>query len=786
MPGLDSNTKLLIHANAGVAAGEFAQYKLNDNAANTTVTDSGSGANNGTASTNTSNLTTTGKINQAFAFNGTTQYVNMDSIMSDIKSDTKGTISLWIKPTDTTGPQYVFLLSKTATPTISSGVFINGAEFAVQIYNQSSNYSYWVTTGASVTAGVWQHFAVVQDGISLRIYKNGVDITPTPTLVGAGAKSDWFSVTSASVDNGRLGCWNYGGVGNTEFFEGSVDDLRYYQNIALGQEAIQAIYNAGNGTETSLIYDSSASAHPITGYGNVYIAPAVPDPTNAKLVSGDGNAFFNGTSANLTAPDDADWYFGTGNFTIEFWLYLNDIPAQFQFIGQWADGSNYWRCEMYANKHIYMSFIFGGATIADYRFISLLVPGKWYHLAFVRNGVTGLIFLDGVSQFVTESTAFGASDVGNVAAVLSIGAKSASGATSMFYSGYMDEIRISKGIARYTSNFTPSTRFTADSYTKLLLHFDSDITTDSETTPKTVTNNSVVWNAGSKWNSGALSFDGTGDYAVVPNSSDFDIAASDTTDRTVDFQFNLAVDPAGTTGAFLYYQDPNYGSDDNYWRAVVVDDNDIRFTLKASSTDIPLNLIYTTALPIKTWHHYAIIKTGLFYGMYINGIQVNYGWAGKTVTVPSGQLGIGYRPYLAALPFNGSLDEVRIQHSNYFSAAPNSFPAAPLLIYGDSVKQSYAKFNGTNATLSAPDSADWYFASGDFTIDFWASFASTAAYNGFYYQYQSSTEQVFFEWGGLNSPAGTYGLRFIVRTGGTNVISMENGNWTPVLILGIT
>ena len=55
------------------------QYKCNDNAGNTTVTDDGSGATNGTSSTNTSNWSVSGKINEAFDFTAaSSEYVNMN------------------------------------------------------------------------------------------------------------------------------------------------------------------------------------------------------------------------------------------------------------------------------------------------------------------------------------------------------------------------------------------------------------------------------------------------------------------------------------------------------------------------------------------------------------------------------------------------------------------------------------------------------------------------------------------------------------------------------------
>ena len=93
----------------------------------------------------------------------------------------------------------------------------------------------------------------------------------------------------------------------------------------------------------------------------------------------------------------------------------------------------------------------GGVSwdIGDTKSIGAVSTGQWYHVALVRNGNTFNGYLDGVSGSSTTSSA-------------SIGANSTNGAffgaqaTSNF-NGYLDDIRITKGVARYTANFTPPT-----------------------------------------------------------------------------------------------------------------------------------------------------------------------------------------------------------------------------------------------------------------------------------------------------------------------------------------
>ena len=82
----------------------------------------------------------------------------------------------------------------------------------------------------------------------------------------------------------------------------------------------------------------------------------------------------------------------------------------------------------------------------------LTSTGVWYHIAVVRNGINFYIFVNGVSQSLTVNTPIGTNDVGNVDSTLYVGGLAPS---SFYFNAWIDELRISKGIARWTTNFTP-------------------------------------------------------------------------------------------------------------------------------------------------------------------------------------------------------------------------------------------------------------------------------------------------------------------------------------------
>jgi hypothetical protein len=181
----------------------------------------------------------------------------------------------------------------------------------------------------------------------------------------------------------------------------------------------------------------------------------------------------------LTTPDSKDFQFATNDFTIDFWVRFNSLPSVGQyegFIGQGTNSDNYWFFGVTNSSGSYQLNLWniaGGSFYVVFEHIDLLnfrwtVPlskAVWYHVALVRSGSTFYAFLNGVSQGNFSST----SSFASFGAVLHV-------ANSVFngpLDGWLDEFRISNGIARWVSDFTPpSTPYVSDPHTVLLLHMD--------------------------------------------------------------------------------------------------------------------------------------------------------------------------------------------------------------------------------------------------------------------------------------------------------------------------
>ena len=223
-----------------------------------------------------------------------------------------------------------------------------------------------------------------------------------------------------------------------------------------GNDSYTKLLIHSDGTNGSTTFeDSSASSHAVTSAG--VSRPAAAHDTSQKefLASsirfyGTGNTAGSRLDTNYTATD---WYFGAGEFTIDLWLRFSSIPG-FGGIATTEINDDGWQF-YYDHSNSYLVFANGGGSINSDSWSPSM--DTWYHVAVVRSGNTLTFYIDGTAHggYGNVSAALGTID--NQGNDVQIGTASrGGGATGYgFLNGWMDELRISKGIARWTSNFTP-------------------------------------------------------------------------------------------------------------------------------------------------------------------------------------------------------------------------------------------------------------------------------------------------------------------------------------------
>ena len=200
----------------------------------------------------------------------------------------------------------------------------------------------------------------------------------------------------------------------------------------------------------------------------------------SQKVFGTASGLFDGTDDELTTPDNADWSFGTGKFTLNARIRLSSTGTHL-IIGQINDATTFWGLAVNTTaSKITFASITGNSWDINVSIPATLNVDTWYDIEIVRDGTTEgtwHMFLNGTEG--TKTLAVGGYDgtILNGTGVLRIG--TLDGNLAGDFNGHIDELRVSKGVARHTANFTiPTTAFETDDDTQLLLHMDG---TDSST-----------------------------------------------------------------------------------------------------------------------------------------------------------------------------------------------------------------------------------------------------------------------------------------------------------------
>lgn len=202
----------------------------------------------------------------------------------------------------------------------------------------------------------------------------------------------------------------------------------------------------------------------LTAHGSAQI-----DTGQFKVGSSSGQ--FAATSDYVSISDDTDWDFGSGDFTWEMWVRTPASPSGYTVpMSQVEAGGAY----MGFNMHFSGSdnLIWANSNDLNFSCTKSWSANTWYHIALCRNGNTWYLFIDGVQQ--TKSLAFGSysATLTALSGLMYIG-QNPQGFFGNNFTGWIDEVRIVKGTALYTSNFTPPTSpLTAVSGTVLLVHFE--------------------------------------------------------------------------------------------------------------------------------------------------------------------------------------------------------------------------------------------------------------------------------------------------------------------------
>lgn len=692
-------------------------------------------------------------------------------------------------------------------------------------------------SGGGWTNGAWHHVALVRASGAIACYVNGASVFTTTDARDFGSSQGVYVGSSTTASQG---C------------SGFIDDLRITKGIAryvsnftppVRQNAnygVPALYDpywdavvlamhmdgADNGTTFT---DVKGSA--VTAYGNAVTKTAIKK-------FGTASAYFDGVGDRLGLPMSSKFNIGTSDFTVDFWYYPISAVTSDRVL-QTRDGDLY--CGLYISHASASSLTFNssvnGTTFDTAGITVSITQNIWNHIAFVRSSGVLKVYINGVQSGATP-TVSGALYY-NVTDTMIIGGQT-SGRT---INGYIDDLRITKGVARYTTNFQPAQYAFPETRTPVKTHLDpyydnvvlnmhfngpSGSTAFVDEKGKTVTayGNAALSATQSKFGNVSVYFDGTGDYLKIPDSGDWSLG---TDNFTIEVWVNIT--SLTSTREIITYR--TSADTNNFWFIRVNTDGTVRVYAKSSGTVIT-DITSLYSIPISTWTHIAIVRYGGLVSILINGVVsasvTTYNTVGAWPTVSS-SLSIGVADDLSN-PFYGYIDDVRItkgvaRYTQSFTvpALPNpDYKTAPAATdpywknvvlhmpmngadLGTSFPESTGKtvtvngntctkvaqyrfggsstyFDGTGDYLTLADDPSLEMGSSDYTIEFWVNFSAlpgTGVWSGLFGRYVTGISNRCIICGLINN-AGTYSLSVLVHSTGSSVPYADcTAVFTPVV-----
>jgi hypothetical protein len=201
------------------------------------------------------------------------------------------------------------------------------------------------------------------------------------------------------------------------------------------------------------ISDGSSSGHTITVNGNTSTEPIGPYDHNEYSESDNGGSvYFDGTGDYMDVPASDNWGFGNGAWTVEFWI--NTTDTDFDPVSAFNPSAPYAGWGIRMQSGLVKLFVSDGSSSDGFDTVSgttTVNDGSWHHVALTSASGSNAVscYVDGT---LAGSHTFTVA-ISSTGQALRVGADTNTSIQRPL-NGYMQDLRITKGLARYTSNFT--------------------------------------------------------------------------------------------------------------------------------------------------------------------------------------------------------------------------------------------------------------------------------------------------------------------------------------------
>jgi len=549
-------------------------------------------------------------------FNGSTDYLLPASNAALTLGTGDFSINMWLFPTVSTGTTITSVFGIGGAVTGSFQIytyFPGGSPNTVSINSTSGTL---VHTTGTLTVNAWNYLAISRTSGKISAFLNGANVLNNATF------SDNLTQTSSSIGRSYYNL-------SQEYFSGYVSDLRVIKGTALysgtGITVPTAPSTAITGTslltcQNNRFVDNSANNIAITTGGTPTVqafspfVPAYITPTTySNYFDGSGDYFYTPSSANLAL--------GTGDFTVEFWIYAASLPAADSNIlnQNLVSGTPQFYIDSSGKLQYRNAFI--GAILTS---TQTFTAGKWYYCSVARASGTARMFINGV----LETSAADTTNWSNTAGWY------VSNNTNSF-NGCISNVRIVKGTALYTASYTPPTSpLTAITNTQLLTCQNSTFVDNSSNafalttagnvqpvtspTPFPAKVDQTTLNSAYSTSliGGSAYFDGTGDYLTAPNNTALQLGSSD-------FTIEGWVYVSASSASLQTFIAKGTGAGNQASYAIQLNtSNQWTYYLSGNgSTWSIASGVFMGGVSLNSWNHVALVRSGSTFTPYVNGIS---------------------------------------------------------------------------------------------------------------------------------------------------------------------
>lgn len=412
-----------------------------------------------------------GELDSAQAKFGATSYLcdgpitfSAQTLIDNGMASGNWTVEFWYRPDGTAVTSD--RLFQTRDGDLFSGISIgHDSTSSITFLLDNSGTTPWDYTGTSVsvTDNVWQHIALVRNGTNVTLYKDGVSSLSTTYTV---------PIYLNGADDCIIGAQT-GGRANS----GWIDDFRisfkaeYTANFTPPASAHPTTIATGD--ERDIFFDSISLLAPLDGTdgattatdlsntGHTLTFRGAAELDTAQKRFGTAAVLLDGVNGTgVTADDHVDFTLGSGDFTVECWVRYNVDPStQQMYVAKYNNtgGNNreWWLGTNATATELYFAYSTDGSNaIVGPSGAWNPVVDTWYHLAASRHGNAMYVFADGVLLNTYDATGVtffdGTAQVG-------IGCRQQDATYKFVPNGWIDDVRVTKGVARYVGNFVRPT-----------------------------------------------------------------------------------------------------------------------------------------------------------------------------------------------------------------------------------------------------------------------------------------------------------------------------------------